>query len=101
MISLKRSNGADWSNSVPSSDGVCVSKIAAVQKGSEADASQAPSASSVVAASVAENVTSFLSGIRASFRQDNVNVMSIGQSKRSVPRPESGLTSKNTNDIKN
>ena len=36
----------------------------------------------VTAASVVENLTTFLSGIRATFRQDNVNVNDQSQAKR-------------------
>ena len=37
-----------------------------------------------VTENVVENVSSFLNGIRATFRQDNVNVTSTAQSKRNV-----------------
>ena len=68
MISLRRSSGSDWapsqhavrneSLSIPAQD-VGLAKDVVV---------------STVAASVADNVSSFLSGIRATFRQDNVYV---------------------------
>ena len=42
-----------------------------------------PNAQQQVLSSVAENVSSFISGIRASFRSDNVIVVSKHQSKKS------------------
>ena len=55
-----------------------------------------PTRSSVSSvSSVAEGVSSFLSGIRASFRQDNVYVQSSQQSNRGI------ANKKKSNDIKN
>ena len=61
-----------------------------VTSGSDGDivTNQAHSAGIVIGNSVAENVTSFLSGIRASFRQDNVNVTSGIRPSRNVSKTQ-------------
>ena len=71
MISLKRGNGDNWSPSQPP-----------IQD-AQVNVPVHESVSSAVAASVAGNVSSFLSGIRATFRQENVIVAPSLHSKQS------------------
>ena len=68
MISLRRSSGSDWAPSQHADRNESLSKPAQ-DVGLAKDV-----VVSTVAARVADNVSSFLSGIRATFRQDNVNV---------------------------
>ena len=79
LISLKRTNGLDWTqaNSVTQASNAPNAPNAATPSTvtpAPDVVNRAPSTGNAVAATVAENVSSFLSGIRASFRQDNVNV---------------------------
>ena len=95
-IALKRGNGTDWTPVQNNTDQVAghhtsTSVLDSVhQKGGIHNVIGVSSVSSV-----AEGVSSFLSGIRASFRQDNVYVQSSQQSNRGI------ANKKKSNDIKN
>ena len=90
-ISLRRGNGTDWIQSANHTEtntpGIPASGSASgsVRTQDVADLSTRPvsETSTNVAASVAENVGTFLSGIRATFRQENTYVMTKLQSKKS------------------
>ena len=92
-IALKRGNGTDWTpvqsntNQVARSNTSTSVSDSVYQKGGIQNV--------IGVSSVAEGVSSFLSGIRASFRQDNVYVQSSQQSNRGI------ANKKKSNDIKN
>ena len=72
VINLRRKEGDVWSTKQP------------ILPGPEPATNPALNVNQSIG-SVAENVTSFLSGIRASFRSDNVNVLSMNQQKKNCP----------------
>ena len=83
LISLKRNDGVNWAPAHCSTDDPKSNEQTDVETPKAAmtaqdDTTVAPTltAANHAASSVAENVSSFLSGIRATFRQDNVHVTS-------------------------
>ena len=78
MVNLRRSEGDVWSASQP----VTSKPDPAPNPGPDAMTIPTLNVNQTIV-SVADNVTSFLSGIRASFRSDNVNVSSLNQPKKS------------------
>ena len=90
-ISLRRENGTDWTKVGPSTShlpvyepGEAPKQLNTPTRERTTPSANATAASSVVVASVAKNVSSFLNGIRASFRQDNVNVSANIRNQKSI-----------------
>ena len=87
-ISLKRSEGDIWSSSQDQGQASVVQKSVAGPAPNLGTALQAESLSrvtpnvSLTAGGLADNVNYFLNGIRASFRNENVNVTSKQQQKK-------------------
>ena len=76
-VTLRRSDGDVWSAKTP----VVSRPDPAPNPGQDAGTVQAQNSNQSIG-SVADNVSSFLSGIRASFRTENVNVMSMNKAKK-------------------
>ena len=90
LISLKRNSGETWSSTQHQPETV----KDAVLPPATSPACPAPTPVNPVVASVAENVSQFLNGIRATFRQDNVIVNATDMHQRK------GLAKQNINDGK-
>ena len=89
-IALKRGNGTDW-NPVQESLGHMANSSASNSEVTSAHQSESVQNVTSVA-SVAEGVSSFLSGIRASFRQDNVHVQTkLKQGRATASRNSNGI----------
>ena len=76
-VTLRRSDGDVWSAKPPSVS----NPDPAPNPGQDAGTVQAQITNQSIG-SIADNVSSFLSGIRASFRTENVNVMSMNKLKK-------------------
>ena len=97
LITLKRNEDQNWStanlqinecrsgtvNPPPQIGSSATPEAASAAPGATNDVAPAISSGNHVTASVAENVNSFLNGIRATFRQDNVYVSSRLTQKKS------------------
>ena len=86
LISLKRNDGVNWGPAKPSSQLTAVHANVGTPNAATA-APNAPNAA-LLSSSVVENVNSFLNGIRATFRQENVIVASSVRSKGSLHKSQ-------------